>query len=589
MKSETGRVVWDRKGVARRLRRLVVAGIAAAAVLPFLALSPAAGAATAISNARLVRVDAAPRVPTAAVRIGAVDTSAIEHGAVVLKPRNEAGLVHFISAVTDRSSSSFHQYLAPGTFARRFGPSSPAIHSVVASLRRDGLSVTGVAPDGLIVRFSGAAGHIEKAFHTRLASYRLADRSLGQATTSAVRLPSTIARYVSSVVGLDDLVHAHALGLEHVVVGHRPPYPPAKTAHFSHPSGSPTPCVAASADAASFGGLTDDQIANAYGAFGLYNAGDFAAGQHIAVYELEPFLASDIATFDSCYFGTSAASQMANRLHTVSIDGGNPTGEGSGEAVLDVEDVSAMAPAANIDVYSAPNTTFGALDEYAAIVNTDTDKVVTSSWGLCEQAVELGSPGVQQAENLLFEQAAAQGQSIFSAAGDTGSDDCNAFRPNVPPATQNPLSVDDPGSQPYVLSVGGTTITDAATTPATEQVWNDGAAWGAGGGGISMSWPMPSWQASSRVAGIGAIVPGSTDYGNANTVEKAFGYTPGFCNATGPDPDASPGGLTPGGTTPCRLVPDVSAQADEFTGAVTIYAKEFVAPSSPDGWITIGG
>ena len=39
----------------------------------------------------------------------------------------------------------------------------------------------------------------------------------------------------------------------------------------------------------------------------------------------------------------------------------------------------------------------------------------------------VGQPGLQQAENLLFEQAVAQGQSVFAAAGDNGSDDCNTF------------------------------------------------------------------------------------------------------------------------------------------------------------------
>ena len=319
-------------------------------------------------------------------------------------------------------------------------------------------------------------------------------------------------------------------------------------------------------------------MANSYGAFGLYGAGDFGSGQNIAVYELEPVLASDIDTFDTCYFGGTEAAQMMKRLTIggpYAVDGGEPTGPGSGEAVLDVEDVSAIAPEANIDVYQAPNNTFGGIDEYAAIVDNDHDQVVTSSWGVCEQAVQLAEPGVQQAENLLFEQAAAQGQSVFSAEGDTGDDSCNAFRPPAPATGQNPLSVLDPASQPYVVSVGGTTIDDA-TEPPSEHVWNDGADWGAGGGGISSSWASPSWQADSRVPGI--VGPGSADYTNAADVEAAAGYPTTFCQA-------NLSGAT--SETPCRLVPDVSAQADEFTGAVTIYADEFGGPLN--GWITIGG
>ena len=205
------------------------------------------------------------------------------------------------------------------------------------------------------------------------------------------------------------------------------------------------------------------------------------------------------------------------------------------------------------------------------IVDNDRDQVVSTSWGLCEQAIQAGQPGLQQAENLLFEQAAAQGQTVFDAAGDNGSDDCNTNETSTPVAGQNPVSVDDPTSQPYVVAVGGTTIDDA-TQPPLEHVWNDGALFGAGGGGISMSWTMPAWQREARVPGI--ALPGSADYTNADSVEQSFGYKPNFCQSYVPDTTS---------TTPCRLVPDVSADADEFTGADIVYQAAF------GGWGPTGG
>ena len=69
--------------------------------------------------------------------------------------------------------------------------------------------------------------------------------------------------------------------------------------------GEATACADASNAAQEFGGLTDDAISNAYGATPLYDAGDFAQSQTIAIFELEQFLPSDIETFDSCYFGTA--------------------------------------------------------------------------------------------------------------------------------------------------------------------------------------------------------------------------------------------------------------------------------------------
>ncbi len=540
------------------------------AALAALAAAPLVISAGAIGSPLRVTVGARAEIPLGANRIGAVAATARETGMVVMRPRDESALQQLIAAVTSKRSPLFHHYLAPGQFAGRFGPTKATFDAIKAQLSRDGLRVTGVARDGLLVNFTGSAAAVERAFGTGLSRYRLADGSIGQATTSAITLPSSVAGSVAAVVGLDNLVHAHP-AFTRGPASARGHFPRAVRGNFPHPPGSPTPCRDARNAAITMGGLTDDQIANAYGAFGLYGAADLGAGQHIAVYELESFARSDVNTFDTCFFGATAAGQMAGRLSVIPVDGGLPAGPGNGEAALDVQDVSGMAPGANIDVYTAPNTTFGGIDEYAAIVNADRDQIVTSSWGLCEQAVQLGEPGIQQTESLLFQQAAAQGQSVFVAAGDTGSDDCNAFRNPVPPADQNPVSVDDPGSQPNAVSVGGTTIDNAATQPPQEHVWNDGANWGAGGGGLSQSWAMPSWQQSAL--GPGMPLPGGSDYSNANAVEQRFGYAQNFCQSAISGASAS---------TPCRATPDVSAQADEFTGAVTIFMAPF-------GWFTIGG
>ena len=84
---------------------------------------------------------------------------------------------------------------------------------------------------------------------------------------------------------------------------------------------------------------------------------------------------------------------------------------------------------------------------------------------------------------------------------------------------------------------------------------------------------MPAWQAEATVPGI--VRPGGADYTAANSVQSEYGYPSGFC-------DSEVAGATP--HTPCRLTPDVSADADEFTGAVTSYSKQLYG-----GWSTTGG
>lgn len=570
------------EGPTRRGARGAAAALGALALsLPLLvAANPAAAGAAPALSGRLKTVMAVPRLISRSKLVGHVAGSTTIRGAVGLAPRNEAALQSFITSVTTAGSPDYHHYLRRGAFARRFGPSASTLAEVRTALSRAGLSVGRLSGNHLLVSFSGPASKVEAAFHTGLARYRLPDGKVGRATTRAVRLPASISSQVTVVAGLDNLVHPSA-GIVRATKKTAAAHPAAKAAAVPHVAGAPSACSGAQQAASLYGGLTDSQIANSYGAYGLYSKGDTGQGQSIAIYELEPFAASDIHTFDQCYFGATAASAMQSRLHVVPVDGGQPSGYGQGEALLDVEDISAIAPGARIDVYEAPNTTYGSLDEYNKIVSNDSDRVVSTSWGLCESAVQTGEPGFQQEENAIFEQAAAQGQSIFAAAGDQGSDDCNAFQTGSPVSPV--FSVDDPASQPYVTSVGGTTITNAAEPP-SEQVWNDGALWGAGGGGVSNSWVMPSWQQASRVPGID---PTST-ISNAESIATA--YDTGGGPTTGNFCQSNSDGSTYGGNTlgePCRELPDVSAQADEFTGAITVYSALF--GPGPYGWGTIGG
>ena len=172
----------------------------------------------------------------------------------------------------------------------------------------------------------------------------------------------------------------------------------------------PQPCAAARAAAIATSALTADQIASAYGLSSYYAAGDEGRGVTVALFELEPFSASDVAAYQACY-GTAAA------VTTVAVDGGAGTGAGIGEAAMDVEDLIGLVPDASIKVYEGPATGTGAYDIYNRIVSDDAAQVISTSWGICE-ALEGSVPAA--VENTLFEEAAVQGQSLLAAAGDTG-------------------------------------------------------------------------------------------------------------------------------------------------------------------------
>ena len=157
--------------------------------------------------------------------------------------------------------------------------------------------------------------------------------------------------------------------------------------------------------------------------------------------------------------------------------------------------------------------------------------VIETSWGNCESQAP---STLVQAESTLFAQAATEGKSVFASTGDNGSTDCNT----------SALAVDDPGSQQFVTSVGGTKLSNYQN-PAAQTVWNDSD--GASGGGISTMSAMPSYQ-SGAPASLGVI-------------DSASSNTP--CHA-------------PAGSY-CREVPDVSANAAVATGYPIVFRGVWTA------------
>ncbi|MHB1928282.1 MAG: S8 family serine peptidase [Acidimicrobiales bacterium] len=284
----------------------------------------------------------------------------------------------------------------------------------------------------------------------------------------------------------------------------------------------PRPCPAASTTAAGSGSYTADQLAAYYGTTTLYGLGDLGQGVRVALAEFEPELHSDIAAYASCY-------GLHTTVNYLPVDGGSGSGAGQGEAALDIEDVMGLAPDATVDVYQGPTSASNAAtyDVFKAIINSDVDRVISTSWGQCEQGE---GAAFAQSEQTLFQEAAAQGQTVLAAAGDDGSTDCYGQSGGQQASA---LAVDDPGSQPYVVSVGGTSVGAGAET-----VWNDSSSGnGAGGGGVSVRWCMPSYQDQTAVPGI-----------------QNAGSSP--CRS---------------GTGLARQVPDVAADADPATGYVVYF------------------
>jgi kumamolisin len=388
---------------------------------------------------------------------------------VALTLKNPSGLNQFLNGLTNSASPLYRHFLTPAQFAARFGSSWTTINSVRSYLARFGLRVRALNSGRSLLEMSGRTTGIARAFATPVETVLLKNGSRHAQFAHAATLPASIARDVTAVAGLSSVVTPTPHLLSSARSAHVATVTVAGTCASAQSSGNNSPNVA--------GGYTVQQQAQLYGLSSAWTAGKTGVGQTVAIYELGQYDPTDAANFFSCY-GLKPAIKVIN------VDGGT-TGGFSDEATMDVEAVGALAPGANIEIYQAPNQSVDGVDLYAQIANRNSSSIVSTSWGDCE----IDPSGTIAAEHVIFEQMAAQGQTIIAAAGDSGSSDCTGIVSNAP-------AVDDPASQPFVTGVGGLSVASIAS-PVSESVWN--ANGGASGGGISQIWSRPAWQKATGI------------------------------------------------------------------------------------------
>ena len=453
---------------------------------------------------------------------------------IVLRPSHADQLGALLNDLYDPNSPRYGAWLPTGEFNREFGPSPDQISEVTSWLHAKGLGNTSV--QGMAVHVTAAAHDVAHAFGVSFARYRLAPGATGYIASAAPLVPSAVAAGITTIVGLSDTVRFHSALVRTPGKRITSAAAPRAAAGFASPSyTSPHTCSQATnlADNAYW---TPRQVGNLYHVNDLHAAGLTGKGKTIALLELGSSRPADTAAYMRC-FG------LHNTVSVVRVDsGGTPDLTGTLEAEIDTQVAVTQAPGATILSYEAPNDATGEYDAYSRIVSDNRAQVVSTSWGNCELALAAEAPfrgqPVIDALHTLFQQAAAQGQSVFAATGDTGSEDCYGD-PTTPSET---LQVDNPADDPFVTGVGGTSLLQ----PGVEPVWNEcegfvgnscAVVGRAGGGGVSRHFPRPRWQ---------PLAPGST------------------CST-------------------CRQVPDISANAG---AGETFYDSDF---SVSNHWDAVGG
>lgn len=383
--------------------------------------------------------------------------------AISLRERHTVQLTAFIRELDTPGSPEFRHPLTPARFRARFSPTSAAAEGVVTFLRQLGFREVSLTRNRLFVTARASMATARRAFGVRLRTYREAGRSV-YANVDAPTVPAAIAGNVRAVLGLSDLS-----GFDRPLQARTftTTVPPNCTLV---PGASPEPpgtCY-----------YTPAALRTAYDAGTLTGAGVPIAimAEGDPVQTLKDLRQAEAA------FGEPAVPVTIERV-------GRPGADLSGTAEwdLDTQYATAMAPGVSrLYLYVARTLDDANVAlELNRWVDQDLTKAASASFGECELLPH--ADGAMAAGDEIMTEAAAQGQTLFVAAGDGGGQRCLA---NVGGHRTRTLhQVNYPCSSTYVVCVGGTSLFTNADGSYQQEL-----AWHAGGGGSSSFEPRPPWQ-----------------------------------------------------------------------------------------------
>jgi len=397
------------------------------------------------------------------------------------------------------------QTLTLAELGTQYGSDPADVTLATEVLGRYGLTATAAHPQSRRLKVSGTIDALSTAFGTTLTLVSSPGPGGGTVThryrSGGLSVPAELSGIVTAVLGLDDRPQA------------RPQFRRPRTAAEPEtavpetavpegtvaPEAGPTP-----------GPLTAPQVAGFY----KFPAGTDGTGQTVAIIELGGgYTASDL---DSYFSGLGLATPTVT---AVGVDGGSnsPGDPADAEVLLDIQVAGAVAPQAAQVVYFAPNTDQGFVDAVSeALHATPAPVVVSISWGASEDAWSAQSRTTLDA---AIADAAVLGVTVCVAAGDNGSSD--------DPNSINGVHCDFPASSPHALGCGGTKLVGnvSTSTITSEVVWNELASReGAGGGGVSDVFDLPSWQSTAGVPTLGSGKSGRGVPDVAGNADPVTGY-----------------------------------------------------------------
>jgi subtilase family serine protease len=509
--------------------------------------------------------------------LGLAPQSEVRQVTLSLAVKNSAAMEAHAASLVDPSSPNYRKFLTPAQVGALYGQDATTVAQVVNFLKAQGLTVTKVYANNLLISAKGTNAQLAAVFGSPIHAYQSLGRTW-EAPAGATALPANLAGIVTAVHGLN----GRPLFRSNIT---RQPASGVATGESKL-----VPSRVPSATAASLPGeYTVLDLAAKYNVTPLYSAGVTGAGKTIGIATLAGYRQSDAYA----YWNALGLNVAPNRITDVPVDGGplpadGPGSDGAGETTLDIQQSGGVAPGANIRVYLAPNDGNGFLDMFATAVDDNVVDTLSVSWG----AAEIFNSGAELAAyHAVFVQAALQGIPVIAASGDSGAFDINR---NVPyPACTTLLTTDHPASDTAVLAAGGTTLPHTQVhrygtiTIPTERAW----AWDylrsyisqyygqttyytdyfpvGGGGGVSVDFGRPAYQGG--LAGVASSAAAQSLYCKASVLgDPGSGYEYLI--------DLPPG-------VPGRNLPDVSLNADPYSGYLVYFEGQWGAGSGGTSFV----
>lgn len=501
----------------------------------------------------------------------AADLLPMEHIQLLLRrsPERQAALDALVEAQQDPRSPSYRHWLTPQQIGAEFGPAETDLQSVRAYLEGEGFRVNRISRSGMFVDFSGTAAQVARSFNSQIHTLQspAGERRFGAVTAAA--LPQSLLPAVQGFVSLSSI----------------PPHP------LSHPAQPQY------LDSDSHYDVSPQDFYAIYGAGLPINSGYNGQGQTIALLELTDINTGDVTAFRQQFGITPAQPQLTVQHGSASVSCTDPgiippstTSEDEMEAALDTEWAGALAPQSTLLFMScaSTNSTAGELLAAEAAIDDNLAGILSLSYG----ESEIGQSSLSTVMSELWEQAAAQGQTVIVAAGDQGTDVADASQA----VGTHGLNVNVFGSSNYNLSAGGTDFQDAynqAIDPATQfgsaSFWNATA--GANGLTAIGYVPETTWNdgcaSSLQVRALEGASASPTSLcndasrnaaGTSGSLLRPLGGSGGESQFT-PRPawqDGSVYGLPSTSGAPHRVVPDVSlfAATGRWNHALVYYESD---------------